>query len=372
MKIGVPKEIKTAEHRVGLSPHNVGELCRHGHEVLVEAGAGAVIDFTDQHYAAMGARIVPDAATLYAGAEMIVKVKEPQASEVAYLTPEHTLFCYLHLAAEPSLTQGLIDSGCTAIAYETVTDEKGRLPLLAPMSEVAGRLSVQVGAHCLEASQGGRGVLLGGVPGVASGHVVVLGGGHVGTNAIRMAMGLEANVTVLDQSLSRLAELDLRFGSRLNCLYASQANILEALSAADLVIGAVLLPGAAAPKLVKSADLKLMKPRSVLVDVSIDQGGCFESSRPTSHDSPTFVEQGIVHYGVTNMPGIVPRTSTLALNNATVPYLLTLANCGVTQAIRESRALQQGVNIWQGQLTQAAVATALDLPARHVADLITA
>jgi alanine dehydrogenase len=359
MRIGVPKEIKDNEFRVGLVPANVRELVHHGHEVLVERDAGAGIGFDDPDYRAAGAKIAGGAAETFAAADLIVKVKEPQAGEISLLREGQTLFTYLHLAAEPEQTKGLMESGVTAIAYETVTDARGGLPLLAPMSEVAGRMSIQVGAHCLEKEQGGAGILLGGVPGVPKARVVILGGGVVGTNAARMAMGMEAKVTVIDKSLPRLYELDLQFGAMLNTAYSTVDNIERLVTGADLVIGAVLIPGAAAPRLVTRDMLKKMQRGSVVVDVAIDQGGCFETSRPTTHAEPTFVEEGVVHYCVTNMPGAVARTSARALNNATLPFVLALAEKGTAKALFDDPHLRHGLNVHAGRITHEAVAKAL-------------
>ncbi len=370
MIIGIPKEIKIEEHRVGLTPYNAKECINHGHRVLLQAGAGAAIGFSDAFYAEQGVEIVPNAEAVFADADMIVKVKEPQPSEYALIKPGQILFTYLHLAPDTQQTQALIKSKSIAIAYETVTDRKGRLPLLAPMSEVAGRLSVQVGAHCLEKPQGGCGKLLGGVPGVKPGKVVVIGAGVVGTNAVRMAMGQEAQVTVLDRSIDRLAELDMQYGGRLNTLYSSRANIEEYVSGADLVIGAVLLPGKSAPRLVSRELMQQMQPGSVLVDVAIDQGGCFESSRPTTHTQPTYVESGVVHYCVTNMPGAVPRTSTVALNNVTMPYVLQLANKGWRQALIDNPYLREGLNVCDGMVTCEAVARDQALPYQNTSELL--
>src|SRR6201997_682454 len=333
--IGVPKEIKTHEYRVGLTPAGVRELVTHGHKVTVEHNAAAGIGIADDVYRSAGAAVVDTAAELFATTDLIVKVKEPQPSEIAMLRQGQVLFTYLHLAADKAQTEGLLHTGATCIAYETVTDRSGALPLLAPMSEVAGRMSVQVGAHCLEKEQGGAGVLLGGVPGVAPAKVVVLGGGVSGTNAARMAVGLEASVTIIDRSLPRLKELDLQFGPRATTLYATVEAIEQQVLAADLVIGAVLVPGAAAPKLVSREMVQAMRPGSVLVDIAIDQGGCFETSRPTTRSDPTYVEEGIVHYCVTNMPGAVARTSTQALNNATLPCVLAIADQGWRRALSE-------------------------------------
>jgi alanine dehydrogenase len=362
MLIGVPKEVKTHEYRVGLTPGSVRELVHHGHKVVVETGAGASIGFEDASYEAVGAGILPSRTEVFAAAELIVKVKEPQPEEAAALRKGQVLFTYLHLAADKALAQALVHSGAIAIAYETVTDARGGLPLLAPMSEVAGRMAVQVGAHCLEKEQGGIGVLLGGVPGVPAAKVVILGGGVSGTNAARMAMGMEAYVTVIDRSLPRLYELDLQFGAQLHTLFSTMENIEREVTAADLVIGAVLIPGAVAPKLVSRALVRAMKPGAVVVDISIDQGGCFETSRPTTHAAPTYVEEGVVHYCVTNMPGAVARTSTVALNNATLPYVLAIADHGWQRALREDAHLRDGLNICRGRVTHPAVARDLDLP----------
>ncbi len=361
MRIGVPTEIKTHEYRVGLTPAGARELAQSGHQVVVQHGAAAGIGITDDAYRAAGASIAPDAAAVFADAEMIVKVKEPQAEEIARLRAGQVLFTYLHLAADLGQTEGLIRSGATCIAYETVTDARGGLPLLSPMSEVAGRMSVQVGAHCLEREQGGAGILLGGVPGVPPARVVVIGGGVAGTNAARMAVGLEASVIILDRSLARLKELDLQFGPRATTAFATAEAIERAVLDADLVIGAVLVPGAAAPKLVSRALLKRMRPGSVLVDIAIDQGGCFESSRPTSHSAPTYVEDGVVHYCVTNMPGAVARTSTFALTNATLPFVIALAEKGWRGALRDDPHLRDGLNVHAGQVAYAAVARDLGL-----------
>jgi alanine dehydrogenase len=356
MLIGVPKEIKVHEYRVGLTPSSVRELVAHGHKVVVQSSAGAAIGLTDDMFRAVDAEIVPTAADVFAKADMIVKVKEPQATEIKMLRPGQILFTYLHLAPDPDQTQGLLKSDCVAIAYETVTDKHGGLPLLAPMSEVAGRMSIQAGAHCLEMEQGGRGMLLGGVPGVPAAKVVIIGGGVVGANAARMAMGLEAHVTILDKSLHRLAELDLQFGAMLNTIYSTIDTIEEYVISADLVVGAVLLPGAAAPKLISEALVKRMKNGSVIVDVAIDQGGCAETSRPTTHAQPTYKVHDVVHYCVANMPGAVARTSTFALNNATLPFTLALANKGYARACREDPHLMAGLNIHRGALTYKAVA----------------
>jgi len=362
MLVGVPKEVKTHEYRVGLVPASVRELVHHGHKVLVQANAGAGIGFEDDAYRAAGAEIAKTAKDVFAKADMVVKVKEPQASEYGLLRKDQVLFTYLHLAPDLPQTEGLVKSGCIAVAYETVTNAHGGLPLLSPMSEVAGRMSVQVGAHCLEKEQGGSGMLLGGVPGVAAARVVILGGGVSGTNAARMAMGMEAHVTVIDKNLERLYALDLQFGPMLNTIYSTVHAIETHVVGADLVIGAVLLPGAAAPKLVTREMITQMRPGSVFVDIAIDQGGCAETSRPTSHDKPTYVEEGVVHYCVTNMPGAVARTSTFALNNATLPFVLALANKGVRRALAEDPHLKNGLNVALGKVTYKAVAEAHKLP----------
>ncbi|MDF1759194.1 MAG: alanine dehydrogenase [Coxiellaceae bacterium] len=361
MLVGVPKEVKNHEYRVGLTPNSVYELVEHGHQVIVESQAGEALGFTDESYIEMGADVLGTAAEVYAKAEMIVKVKEPQASEFPMIRPNQILFTYLHLAPDPTQTKALLESGCIAIAYETVTSHQGGLPLLSPMSQVAGRLAVQAGARCLEKPQGGRGVLLGGVPGVAPANVVVIGGGVVGTNSVRMAMGLEANVTVLDKSLTRLQQLDFQFGCRLNTIYATKAALEQYVLDADLVIGAVLTAGASAPQLVSRQMLDEMRPGSVMVDVSIDQGGCFETSRPTTHNEPTYVEGGVVHYCVTNMPGAVPYTATKGLNNATLPFVLDIADKGYRRALIEDPHLMNGLNIHVGHVTHSAVAKDLGL-----------
>jgi len=364
MRIGVPKEIKTHEYRVGLTPAAVREFTSRGHQVTVQQGAASGIGFTDDAYRAAGATIADSAAAVFADSDMIVKVKEPQAAEIAMLREGQVLFTYLHLAADKEQTEGLMRSGATCIAYETVTDPRGALPLLAPMSEVAGRMSVHVGAHCLEKEGGGAGVLLGGVPGVQAGKVVIIGGGVSGTNAAMMAVGLGAQVTILDRSITRLKELDAQFGSSMQTLFSTTAAIEAAVVDADLVIGAVLVPGAAAPKLVSRAMVRQMRPGSVMVDIAIDQGGCFETSRPTSHASPTYVEEGVVHYCVTNMPGAVARTSTLALGNATLPFALALADKGWRQALIDDRHLLAGLNVHAGHVTYEAVARDLQLDFR--------
>ena len=356
MLIGVPKEIKNHEYRIGLTPSGARELVAHGHQVLVEQDGGKAIGLTDDLYQKAGAEIVASAAEIFARAEMIIKVKEPQPVECAMLRPGQLLYTYLHLAPDPEQTRALVASGCTAIAYETVTDRKGGLPLLAPMSEVAGRMSIQAGAHALERAQGGSGVLLGGVPGVKPAEVLVIGGGVVGINAARMAMGMNAKVTILDRSLDRLKYLDELYGDRLTTLYSTQDAIEDHLAQADLVIGAVLIPGAAAPKLVSRKQLALMRPGSVLVDVAIDQGGCFETSKATTHQNPTYEVDGVIHYCVANMPGGVARTSTFALTNATLPFALQLADKGARQALLDDPHLCNGLNVHAGQVTFEAVA----------------
>ncbi|MEH6587385.1 MAG: alanine dehydrogenase [Halioglobus sp.] len=359
MLVGVPTEIKTLEFRVGLTTGSTEELVHHGHQVIVQSGAGEGIGLSDDMYRAAGAEIVGTAQEIFERADMIVKVKEPQPNECKMLREGQVLFTYLHLAPDPEQTKLLKDSGCIAIAYETVTDDRGHLPLLSPMSEVAGRMSIQAGAHALEKHKGGSGMLLGGVPGVEAARVVVIGGGVVGTNAIRMAMGMEAHVTVLDRSLDRLKELDFQFGCMLNTIYSTREALWKHVTAADLVIGAVLVPGAAAPKLVTREMLKAMRPGSVVVDVAIDQGGCFETSRATTHSDPTYVVEGVVHYCVANMPGGVARTSTFALNNATLPFTLDLADKGYKQALTDDAHLRHGLNVHCGDITYKAVADLL-------------
>lgn len=362
MLIGVPKEIKNHEYRVGITPSGVRELIHNGHKVIVQTKAGYEIGFDDSQYQTAGALIAETADEIFDRAEMIVKVKEPQPREYKMLKEGQVLFCYLHLAPDPEQTKGLLASGAVAIAFETVTAADGSLPLLSPMSEVAGRLSIQAGAHALEKAQGGRGVMLGGVAGVPSGKVVIIGGGIVGTNAALMAAGLTANVTVIDRSLKRLRELDWMFGSRISTAYSTVETIEREIADADLVVGGVLVPGAAAPKLISREMLSLMKRGSVLVDVAIDQGGCFETSRPTTHAEPIYVVDGIVHYCVANMPAAVARTSTQSLENATLPYTLALANKGYRVALRENEHFRNGLNVYQGKITHPAVAEALKLP----------
>ena len=364
MRIGVPREIKVHEYRVGLMPAGVRELSAAGHEVLIESGAGNGIGVDDEEFRAAGAGIAPRAAQVFERADMIVKVKEPQPPECEMLRAGQVLFTYLHLAADPAQSRGLMKSGATAIAYETVTAPNGSLPLLTPMSEVAGRMSIQVGAASLQKANGGFGVLLGGVPGVPPANVVILGGGVSGTHAAEMAVGLRANVTVVDRSVDRLRELSSMFGSSLRTEYSTTATIERLVRDADLVIGAVLVAGATAPKLVTRAMVKTMKPGAVLVDISIDQGGCFETSHPTTHAEPTFVVDGVIHYCVANMPGAVPRTSTLALTNATLPYVRALADLGWEAALRRDPGLAAGLNVHAGAITHEVVARALALAAR--------
>lgn len=359
MLIGVPKEIKNNEYRVGLVPGSVRELLRHGHQVVVQHGAGAGIGFDDVAYQLAGAHIVNTAAEVYQAADMIVKVKEPQPQECRLLKENQVLFTYLHLAPDPEQAKLLQQSGCVAIAYETVTNKIGGLPLLAPMSEVAGRMAIQAGASSLEIIRGGSGILLGGVPGVAPAKVVVLGGGMAGTNAVRMAMGMGAHVVVIDKSVERLYHLDLQFGSKIWTIYSTIDSIEKHVTEADLVIGAVLVPGASAPKLVTRDTLSKMRHGSVVVDISIDQGGCFETSHPTTHENPTYIVDGVVHYCVSNMPGAVPRTSTFALNNATLPFVLALANDGYRKAMALDQHLRNGLNVCHGKVTHRAVADAL-------------
>lgn len=370
MKIGVPKEIKNHEYRVGLTPAAVRELTHHGHSVVVETEAGLGSGFFDEHYIQAGAKIAPNAKAVFESTELVVKVKEPQPEECRMLKKGQTLFAYLHLAPDPEQTQLLQDSGCVAIAYETVTNRQGQLPLLAPMSKVAGRMSIQVGAHYLEKAQGGRGVLLGGVPGVAAGEVVIIGGGVAGSNAIRMAIGMEAQVVVLDKSLDRLQELSDQFGARLTTIYSTNDAIEHYVTHADLVVGAVLLPGAAAPKLIKKDMLKKMRPGSVFVDIAIDQGGCAETSRPTSHVDPVYVVDGVTHYCVVNMPGALARTSTLALTNATLPFVLKLADLGAKRALLSDTHLLNGLNIFEGAITCEPVAKALNKAYTPASDVL--
>ena len=364
MRIGVPREIKVHEYRVGMVPAGVRELTAAGHEVLIETGAGNGIGVDDAQFRAAGASIAANAAEVFQRAEMVIKVKEPQAAECAMLRQGQVLFTYLHLAADPEQARGLMKSGATAIAYETVTGRNGSLPLLTPMSEVAGRMSIQVGAASLQKAHGGFGVLLGGVPGVPPAKVVILGGGVSGTHAVEMAVGLRADVTVVDRSVERLRELSTQFGASLQTAYSTTETIEKLVKDADLVVGAVLVAGGAAPKLVTRAMIKTMKPGAVLVDISIDQGGCFETSRPTTHADPTFVVDGVIHYCVANMPGAVPRTSTLALTNATLPYVRALADLGWQAACKRDPGLAAGLNVHAGEITHEVVARALGLKSR--------
>ncbi|MBZ2169272.1 alanine dehydrogenase [Marinobacter sp. F4216] len=358
MKIGVPKEIKNHEYRVGMTPAAVHELVGQGHEVFVEANAGNAIGFTDEDYQQAGACLLDTASEVFDAAEMIVKVKEPQAEERARLTAGQTLFTYLHLAPDKPQTDDLVASRATCIAYETVTDRWGRLPLLAPMSEVAGRMSIQAGAHCLERSVGGRGVLLGGVPGVEAAHVTIVGGGVVGQNALAMAVGMGAQVTVLDRDMEVLRSLDHRYGNRIATLFSTAHTLDQAVTRSDLVIGSVLIPGASAPKLITRDMISRMPEGSVLVDVAIDQGGCAETSKPTTHADPTYIVDGVVHYCVANMPGAVARTSTLALNNVTLPFISAIANKGADQAMKDDPHLLAGLNVYDGKVTYREVAEA--------------
>jgi len=359
MLIGVPKEIKNNEFRIGLTPAGVKELIHHGHEVMVQRNGGVAIGFDDEQYSGVGAEIVDTAMDIFARAEMIIKVKEPQPIECKMLRPGQILFTYLHLAPDPEQTRLLVESGATCIAYETVTEDGHGLPLLAPMSEVAGRMAVQAGAHNLEKAQGGNGMLLGGVPGVEPAKVLVIGGGVVGINAARMAMGMGADVTLLDRSLDRLKELDMWFGGRLKTVYSTNESVERHALEADLVVGAVLIPGAAAPKLISRELVSRMKTGSVMVDVAIDQGGCFETSKATTHEEPTYVVDGVVHYCVANMPGGVARTSTMALTNATLPYAISLADKGALQALQDNVHLRNGLNVHAGMVTYEAVAQTL-------------
>jgi alanine dehydrogenase len=370
--VGVPTEVKTDEYRVALTPAGVRELVDADHTVLVQRGAGVGSSIGDEAYAAQGATIVADAAEVFGGAELIVKVKEPQESEVALLESRHTLFTYLHLAADVSLTRALMETGATCIAYETVEDERGRLPLLAPMSEVAGKIATQAGAFFLEKPLGGRGVLLGGVAGVAAANVLIIGGGVVGMNAAFIAIGMEANVFVFDRNIDRLRELDVALAGRASTCFASTLEIEQRLPDADLVIGAVLLHGARAPRVITRAQLALMKRQAVLVDVSIDQGGCFETSRPTTHSDPVYEVDGVTHYCVANMPGAVPITSTYALTNATMPYVLHLASAGVVDAVVASPGLKLGVNVAGGQVTYEPVAEAVGVASVAVEEALAA
>ena len=371
MLIGVPKEIKNHEYRVGLTPASVQELISRGHQVIIENNAGTAIDFPNDEYIAAGAEIVETAAEVFERAEMIVKVKEPQPQECEMLREGQLLYTYLHLAPDPKQTELLVKSGATCVAYETVTDERGGLPLLAPMSEVAGRMSIQAGAHHLEKAHGGRGVLLGGVPGVAPAKVLVIGGGVVGVNAAHMAVGMGADVTIMDRSLPRLRQLDAEFGGRVKCVYSTASVIEEYALESDMVVGAVLIPGAAAPKLLTRDIISRMKKGSVIVDVAIDQGGCFETSKATTHQEPTYVIDGVVHYCVANMPGGVARTSTMALNNATLTYALALAE-NPKKAMLSDKHLLNGLNVHKGKVTYKAVADTLGydyVPAEQALEL---
>ena len=370
MLIGVPKEIKNHEYRIGMTPAGVRELVTAGHQVIIQRDGGTAIGLTNELYEAAGATLIDTAEEIFATAEMIVKVKEPQPNECKMLRSGQILFTYLHLAPDPQQTKLLVDSDAVAIAYETVTDNHGGLPLLAPMSEVAGRMAIQAGAHSLEKAQGGLGTLLGGVPGVAPAKVVVIGGGVVGINAARMAMGLGADVTILDRSLPRLKQLDEIYGPQLKTLYSNVESIEEEVVAADLVVGAVLIPGAAAPKLVTRDHLKKMKTGAVLVDVAIDQGGCFETSHATTHQDPIYIEEGVVHYCVANMPGGVARTSTFALTNATLPFILALANKGYQKALSDDQHLRDGLNVHRGKITYKAVADVLGYEYQTAEDAI--
>jgi alanine dehydrogenase len=366
MKIGVPRELKDQEFRIGMVPDGARVLVAGGHPVLVERGAGQGSGFADAEYAAAGARLV-DAAELWAEAELVVKVKEPQASEIARLRPGQVLFCYLHLAAAPQVARGLLDSGAIAIAYETIQAPDGSFPVLAPMSEVAGRLAVQIGVTLLQKDRGGKGLLLGGVPGVPRGRVTVIGAGTVGINATRVAHALGAEVDVLDVDLRRLTYLYDIFHGDLNTLYSNPANVERSVTSSDLVIGGVYVSGRSAPKIVSEAMVRAMQPGSVIADVSVDQGGCVETIRPTSHSEPTYLVHDIVHYGVTNMPGAVPRTSTFALTNTTLSYVIQIAERGVEAAVRSDRALALGANVWGGELVCRGVAESLGLPWRELA-----
>lgn len=370
MLIGVPKEIKAQEFRVGMTPAGVRELTANQHQVLIERHAGAGIGLTDELYAAAGATIVDSAEQIFAQADLVVKVKEPQPQECRWLRPGQTLFTYLHLAADLNQAELLMASGATCIAYETITAQQGGLPLLAPMSLVAGRLSVQAGAHHMEVHQGGNGTLLGGVPGVAPAKVLVLGGGVVGSSALRVALGMGAEVTVIDRSVAKLAELDEQYRGQLRTIYSTAESIEEHAREADLIIGAVLIPGASAPKLISAKMLSLLKPGTVLVDVAIDQGGCFETSRPTTHADPTYIVDDVVHYCVANMPGAVARTATLALTNATLPFVARLASQGPRETLLSDEHFGAGLNVYEGQLTHPAVAEALGASWRRPVDVL--
>jgi alanine dehydrogenase len=370
MIVGIPKEIKKDEHRIALPPDGVRELVRHGHTVYVETNAGLGSAFTDAEYVKAGANIVATADEAWGEADMVVKVKEPQPGEYAFLRPDLILFTYLHLAAAKDLTFKMLESGVTGLAYETVTDSEGRLPLLEPMSEVAGRMAVQVVTHYLEKTQGGRGVLMGGIPGVRPAHIVILGGGTVGTNAAKMALGMGAKVTLLDINIERLRYLEDVLHGRLTTLYSNESNVAEAITTADAVIGAVLITGAKAPRLIRREMLQTMPEGSVIVDVAVDQGGCVETTRPTTHSDPTYTIDGVLHYGVANMPGAVPRTSSLGLSNATLRYVLRVADMGLTEALRSDEGLAHGLNIYQGQVTHTAVAQTFDLRGTRLEDVV--
>lgn len=361
MRIGSPTEVKNREARVGLTPMGAAELIRNGHEVFIQSNAGVAVGFSDEDYQASGCEITPDADSLFDAVEMIIKVKEPQPEEIVRLKPEHLLFTYLHLAPDEAQASGLARSGATCIAYETVTSDDGRLPLLTPMSEVAGRLSIQAGAKYLEIANGGSGVLLGGVTGVACGKVLIIGGGVAGLNAAQMAIGLGAEVTIMDRSIDRLAELNLLLDNRAKVIFSTEAAISEAVKDADLVVGSVLIPGASAPKIITREHVSSMKRGSVMVDIAIDQGGCFETSRPTSHDDPVYKVSGVVHYCVTNMPACVARTATIALSNATLPYAIQLANKGVDRALNDNRHLAAGLNVRGGEIVHPDVISSLRL-----------
>lgn len=372
MKIGVPKEIKTHEYRAGLVPGSVRELVARGNDLMVETNTGAGIGFSDDDYEAAGATIVNTAEQVFAECDMIVKVKEPQPNECKMLREGQILYTYLHLAPDPEQTKGLVDSGCIAIAYETVTDERGGLPLLAPMSEVAGKLSIQVGAHCLEKHSGGSGILLGGVPGVAPANVLIIGGGMAGTSALKVAVGMGAQVTVLDRSIARLRELDDQFGTSIHTVYSTVEAIEHYAIQADLVIGSVLVPGAASPKLVTREMIAKMKKGAAIVDIAVDQGGCVETTTPTTHAEPTFIVDDVVHYCVANMPGAVPRTSAIALNNATLPFAIAIADKGVKQALQENEHLLNGLNVCHGKVTYQAVSDTLGYDYLAAAEAIAA
>lgn len=361
MRIGIPKEVKNHEYRVGASPQFVAQLKKQGHEVFVETKAGLAIGYKDDHYERMGAKIVQKAQEAW-DVDMVIKVKEPQPFEYSFFKPNLILFCFLHLSPEPKLTKALMDQKVTAIAWETISDSEGHLPILIPMSEIAGRIAIQVGAVSLQLSHGGKGLLLGGVPGVSPANVLVIGGGVVGLNAARMAMGLGADVTIFDTNLHRLRKIDRIFDFKIKTLFSTPYSIEERLSSADLVVGSVLIPGKLAPKVITRSMLELMQPGSVLVDVAIDQGGCFESSKPTTHDEPTYLERNILHYCVTNMPGVCARTATQALMNAITPYALQIASLGVKKALQKDPGLLDGLNVYQGKVTYSSVAQDLDHP----------